>query len=820
MLAPLSWLKEFCPLHHPLHELAQALTLSGSKVETIWDPSQFLSGICTGRILEIQKHPDAQKLQICQIDIGAAAPSQIVTGATNVAEGQVVPVACPGAILADGKQIQTGMLRGVQSQGMLCSIGELGLSRTLFTDAVEDGIWILPPQTPIGVPILEALNYEDPTLEFEITSNRPDCFSMEGLAREAALTLNLPFTRRESQVRSAKGVSTRERLQVSVEAGAPCRRYCARRIENVKQVPSPFWMRRRLEQSGVRPISAMVDITNYVMLELGQPMHAFDEGNLHGGQIQVRLARAGETLRTLDEQERILQPGDLVIADGEGPIALAGVMGGERAEIQDQTQAVVLESACFEAATVRETASRLGMRTESSARFERIADPELCLRALERACALVEELGCGDVAEDWIDWYPHPWTPHVISVDPEKLLHFLGLHTVCTAEEACTILQNLGCKLEQLEAGQYRVETPSWRPDLEGEADLAEEVARFYDYNRIPATLLPSAETTQGGYSLKQLRLRKVKRTAVSLGYFESCTYSFMSPKEWDRLLLPADSPLRTAVRIRRAPEETSCMRTTALPSLLSSLANNALRNQTQSRLFEVLRTYHPQTGSEEGATLPEERDCFVAGVYDLQQKQPGQNVFLLKHLVEQMARNLGISTLRFCQPFETKELPMPDEWMSFHPYQSIWITVSDRLVGVLGTIHPKVAQAYEVPRNTAVVSLSLQDCLEVATEMRKQKPIPRYPATTRDLAVLVDRQVPAGQLEEILKQNAGPYLEQVELFDVYEGKNIPQGKKSIAFSLQFRSNTGTLQDSDIQADWERMLQSLAEQAGAHLRES
>lgn len=800
MLAPIDWLKEFVSVPADLHAFCSAMTLSGSKVESLHRVGEGITHVVTGRILKIEKHPDADKLVVCQIDMGEG-PVQIVTGAKNVREGQIVPVAQVGAHLPGDIVIKAGKLRGVESNGMLCSIAELGLTHELFPDAARDGIFILPEDLEIGQDVFKALDLDGATVEFEITSNRPDCYSIEGLAREAAITQRLPFAIHEP-VLKAEGHAAPPRVQIESE---DCLRYCARRVEDVKIEPSPLWLRRRLENAGVRPINTIVDITNYVMLELGQPMHAFSF--VRGDLVRVRHAEPGEKLKTLDDQDHDLTPEMLVIADAEGAIGLAGVMGGANSQIVDGSTSIVFESANFDANSVRRTAAKLGIRTESSSRFERVLDPNQCLRALNRACELVEQLGCGRVSSEWIDVYPKPYEAKPIAFDPDRCNRFLGLEL--SHDEIAATLEATECKVDR---ETWTVTPPTFRPDLEGFADLAEEVARFHDYNNIPATLLPIAETTVGGRSRAHEKKRVIKEIFRSLGFYEAYTYSFMSPKELDRLGLPEDSTLRRMIRIRRAPEDMSGLRTTPLPALLQILRNNSSRAIPTARLFEILRCYHPQDEA-----LPQEREVLAAGLYDLANKDAGERFYELKHAVEEIGEQLGIRSLRLHDPAESGFYKEPAEYGCFHPNRTAWISVRNEICGLVGYLHPGVASTYEVPKNTAVLLLDVKPLVEASVDKRSQKPLPKFPATTRDLALVTDLSMPVGKLSAVITKQGGKLLESVALFDIFQGGSLGADKKSAAFRLTFRSATGTLTDAEVQPVVDAIIKGL-EKLGAELR--
>lgn len=815
MLAPIEWLKQLVDVPENIHDFCNRLTLSGSKVEGVTWFGEDVSGVVTGRIETIERHPNADKLVICQVNVGEQKNLQIVTGASNVKVNDIVPVALDGSHVNGGKQINTGMLRGVKSEGMLCSLAELGIMPELFPEAVTDGIFILPDDLALGEPVLKALKLEGGTIEFEITSNRPDCYSIEGLAREAAITYRHEFHLPEPEVKADGLNRTSDALKVTVAEPALCSRYCAVRIDKVKIEPSPLWMRRRLAMSGVRPINNIVDITNYVMLELGQPMHAFSADCIRGGEITVRRAAGQETFTTLDDKKYVLDDSMLVIADKAGAVALAGIMGGANSCINPGTDMVIFEAACFAPDSVRQTASALGIRTESSARFERIVDGWKTLRALKRACELVEKLGCGLVSSDFIDINNLPSTKPHIKLDFNRVNTFLGLQ-LATSEMIAT-LEAVGCNLT-VDSGNLTADVvaPSFRPDLEGFADLAEEVARFHDYNNIPPTLLPAAETTVGGRSTKLNIKRLIAEIMISSGFYEAYTYSFMSAKEPDRLGLAPDSPLRKMLKIRYAPEDTSCLRTTPLPALLNIAHNNSSRAEESAGLFEIMRCYHPVDGQK----LPNEREVVAAIVYEnTTAKDNGRLFYELKHIVEEISQQTGIKDVEFLSLAASSEVNAPAEAPCFHPYRSASLVVNRKSFGLIGYLHPDIAETYDLPRCTAVLLLDLATVVELHNFKRTQKPLPKYPAVTRDLAVVVDRSTPVGEIEKNIYAHSEDLLAELALFDVYEGKNLGHDKKSVAFSLKFRSQTGTLNDAAINPIMNRIIEALHETLHAELRQ-
>ncbi len=807
----MGWLRDFTEIPEDAHAFAEAMTMSGSKVEGLAVSGEGISGVATGRVVSVAKHPGADRLSVCTVDCGPHGTLQVVTGASNVAAGAVVPVALDGATLADGKEIRKGTLRGVASDGMLCSIQELGFTRMEFPEAAEDGIWLLPAETPAGADLREVLGLGETTVDFEITSNRPDCLSVEGLGREAAATFGRPFRPCAPQVREEDPATTASLAAVRIDAPDLCFRYCARVVRNVKVGPSPEWMRRRLRDAGVRPISNIVDITNYVMLELGQPMHAFDLSFLHDRSVIVRRAAEGERMRTLDGTDRALDPSMLVIADPAGPVALAGVMGGEHSEISDATTEILLESAVFHGIRTRLTAKAVGLRTESSARFEKGLDVENAPRALDRAAELIERLGCGTVCRGRIDVFPTKPAPVRIPFRPARIAAFLG--TEIPAAEMERILAAVGCRLERGAPGdgpEGAVVPPSYRADLESEADLAEEVARFYGYNRIPASLRSGESTTIGGRTYAQRVVESVKDAMVAAGFYETYTYSFGSPKQFDRMRLPEGHPLRDAVRLLNPlGEDFGVMRTTTVDGLLGVAALNASRGNAALRIFEVSRVYRPAARAD---GLPDEIAMLSAALYDEAADPASPDPFLrMKGALEETALRLGIPSLSF-EPLE--------DHPTLHPGRAATVRIGGKEAGFLGTVHPDVAAAYEAPASTVLMSVRM-DALEAAsTERRAAKALPRFPAVSRDIAVLVRADIPAGRLEAAIRDAAGPLLESAALFDVYQGPQVREGFKSAAFGLVFRSAGRTLREEEVQAAVAAVLAALERGFGAELRPS
>lgn len=787
----MKWLAESVKVDVPPRKFAEAMTMSGSKVEGWAKEGNEIEGVVVGRVLSIKKHPDADTLVVCSVDVGGAAPLQIVTGATNLAAGDLVPAALDGASLPGGKQIHSADFRGVESQGMLCSLGELGLTEHDFPYADANGIFVLQEDCKPGDDIHAAIGLDDTVVEFEITPNRPDCLSVLGLAREASATFGVPFEKHEPKVEGALG-DISELLSVTVENPRLCPRYVARVAKNVKIAPSPRWMRERLRASGVRPINNIVDITNYVMLEYGQPMHAFDISYVKGGKIIVRNARPGETLTTLDGVNRTLSPEMLVICDEEKPSAVAGVMGGEYSGINDNTNTIVFESANFLGASVRTTSRKLGLRTESSSRFEKGLDPMLCIPAVERACELVELLGAGEVVGGIIDVDHADHAPAVLTLEPDWINRFLGIDV--DAEEMRRILRSL----EFTVVGD-KITVPSWRADVEHKADIAEEIARFYGYNKIPVTSIRGS--AQGMLTEKQKFERRMVGVLIAQGLYEITTYTFVSPKTYDKLRLPADSPLRRSVEILNPlGEDTSVMRTTALGSMLDILSKNYNNRNPKAALFELAKEFIP---GENADVLPTELEAITAGLYG-----EGFDYYSIKGVAEALLEEAGI------RDFDVT--PVGDNPV-FHPGRCASISVNGETLGILGEVHPLVAQNYEINARCYLMRLSLPSLLKNAAPAGVYHPLPRYPASARDLALLCSDELPVQAIEKAIRAAVPDILESAELFDVYRGSQIPEGKKSLAFNLVLRAADRTLTDAEVSAAMDRALDAV-KALGAELR--
>lgn len=792
----MKWLSDYVTLDTTVKDFCAAMTMSGSKVEVATEEGSEIKNVVVGKLLSVVPHENSDHLVVCQVDVGQEQPIQIVTGAPNVKAGDIVPVALCGAELPNGVKIKKGKLRGVESNGMLCSLGELGLTVHDFPYAIADGIFLIQEDCQIGQDIHEAIGLNDTSVEFEITSNRPDCLSVTGLAREAAATYHVPLNLKKPTFQGIDG-NIQDALQVEIQNKEKCPRYAAGIVKNVKIAPSPRWMRERLRASGVRPINNLVDITNYVMLEYGQPMHAFDLRYVKDGKIVVRNAAEGETITTLDGVTRTLSPEMLVIADAEKPIAVAGVMGGEYSGIMEDTNTVVFESAYFEPVQVRRTAKKLGMRTDASARYEKGLDPEGCLRTLERALELVELLGAGEPVRTHIDLNYNEKQRNRIPFDPDWINKFLG--TDISREEMCDTM-----KMLEIEVDGDTCISPSFRIDLERPADLAEEVARIYGYNNIPSTVIKGV--ANASLTPKQKFRRTLENATVAVGCYGILTYSFISPKYFDKIALPADSSLRKTVVISNPlGEDTSVMRTTTLPSMLETLSLNYKNRNAAVALYEIGKEYLPTAPDK----LPEEPDRLTIGMYG-----DDADFFTLKGMVETILETAGLHdcTYKACgtdAPF--------DEICALHPGRSAVIYAGETPIGYLGEVHPTVQKNYEIGTRTYVAKLLIDEMQPLAQTEITYQPLPKFPAITRDLSLVCADKVPVGDLQAAMKNAVGNILEQITLFDVYKGEQIAAGMKSVSFSIRMRSHEGTLTDEQADAAMKRVLKALKEH-GATLR--
>lgn len=787
MKLPLSWLKDYMNTDGIDNATyTHMLTMSGSMVEGIENPAEEIKNVVVGKILKIEKHPDADKLVVCQVDIGEGESVQIVTGAKNVFEGAFVPVAKHKSSLPGGVKITKGKLRGVLSCGMMCSVNELGMS-----DEPADGILILPDDATPGADITEVLGLDESVAEFEITSNRPDCMSIIGLARESAATFNRGF-----KIPEVKATGNNEDVNdyASAEIAAPelCSRFIGRVIKNVKIAPSPEWMQKRLKACGIRAINNVVDITNYIMLEYGQPMHAYDLDHVEGHKIIVRRAEEGELLETLDDQPRMLQNSMIAIGDEKRAIGVAGVMGGANSEVCDTTVTVMFESACFNAVAVRRGAKALGMRTDASALFEKGLDPENCLPAIQRACELMEQLGAGEVVGGMIDIYPVKKEQTVLPFEPDKMNRFLGLEV--SAAEMKEILARL-----EFEVKDDKVYVPTFRGDIESMADIAEEVARIYGYDKIPTTMMKGCVTV-GGKSKKQHLEDVIRDSLTAVGLYEVTTYSFIDPKENDMILMPQEDDRRNMVRISNPlGEENSVMRTDMLSSVLKVLKTNFSRRNAEAGIFEIGSVYIPKAEQ----VLPDENQIIAVGMYG------GCDFYDIKGKVENMLADLNINDYEF---ITCKDNP------SFHPGRCAHIYACGKFLGIIGQVHPKVAANFKIGVETYCALLDFNVLLSDYTTDRQYKALPKFPATSRDIAVILDKNINVGEVIKIIESNRNGILESYSLFDVYEGEQVGDGKKSVAYSLLFRAEDRTLTDKEVNEVMDKILSGLKEKLNAELR--
>ena len=789
------WLnEEFVDLSHVSDkEYVETMTIFGQKVETWERMDAEIKNVVVGKVVSIVRHENSDHMWVCQVDVGGEEPVQIVTGAQNVKQGDLVPAALHNSYLPGGVHITKGKLRGEVSNGMLCGLEELGLTLNDCPNAILDGIWILNDEDcQIGDDINKVIGNDDTIVEFEITNNRPDCYSIIGLARESAAAFGLPIRHHEPVVKGSDAGSIYEKLDVEVPATELCNRYTSRMVTNVKIGPSPKWLRQRLRANGVRPINNIVDITNYVMLEYGQPMHAFDYRYVSSGKIVVREATEGETLTTLDGNVRNLKTGMLVIADDERAIGLAGIMGGENSEIMDDTTTVVFESANFNGTSIRQTALALGMRTDASGKFEKNIDPMMTVPAVERACELVEMLGCGDVMDGIIDVLNYVPEARTVKLEPEKINNLLG--TSISREDMVKYLNNLEISVEGDD-----ILVPSFRPDLVHMADIAEEVGRSFGYNEIPTTELKMA--TQGGYSPMMLMENKAGSLCRSLGFNEIITYSFVSPAIFDQIRLPKDSTLRNALKIQNPlGEDTSIMRTIALPSMLDILARNSAYHNKSAKLYEMAKIYLPV----EGQTLPQEPKMLVLGSYGA-----NETFFTLKGELEAIFKGLRIQKATYTA---VKDNP------TYHPGRCAKVTVGGVDVGFIGQVHPLVAQNYDIDGDVYCAEINFTKLFDLVLPDATYTPLPKYPTVNRDLSFLCDETVTVADATDVITGSAGKLLRDVKLFDIYRGTGIPDGKKSMAFSLALRADDRTLTDADSEAVMSKVLAALHEKLGAVLR--
>lgn len=809
MRTSLKWIKDLVPGIEDLtpQEYLDAMTLSGSKGEYYVELDKNLENIVIGQILKIEKHPDADKLVICQVNVGQEEPVQIVTGAPNVFEGAVVPVVLAGGKVAgghdgstppeEGIKIKKGKLRGVPSNGMMCSIEELGSSRDMYPDAPENGIYIFKNRDDIkpGDDAIKALGLDDAVIEYEITSNRVDCFSILGIAREAAVTFGKPFCPPVVEP-TGNDEDVNDFISVEVNDTELCPRYTARVVKNIKVGPSPEWMQRRLAAQGIRPINNIVDITNYVMEEYGQPMHAYDLSTIAGQKIIVRRAEDNEKFVTLDGQERTLDSSMLMICDAEKPVGIAGIMGGENSMITDDVDAILFEAACFDGTNIRLSGKKLGMRTDAQSKFEKGLDPNNASAAIDRACQLIEVLGCGEVVGGMVDVYGKIKEPHEIPFQPERINRLLG--TDLSAEQMLDYFKSLELEYD---ADRNVMIIPTFRQDLLGTADLAEEVARFYGYSNIPSTL-PSGESTSGKVSFKHRVEDVAKETAEFCGFSEGMTFSFESPKVFDKLRLDADDPLRQAITIANPQgEDYSIMKTTPLNGMLVSLARNFNRRNKDVKLYEMAKIYLPK--SLPLTEYADERVQFTLGFY-------GEgDFFTMKGVVEEFLERAGMHDIVDYDPNAGKNF--------LHPGRQANIIYQGKVIGYMGEVHPEVCENYDMKTRAYIAVLDMPFITEMATFDRHFKGIAKHPAVNRDISMVVKKDILVGQIEKVIREKGGHHLESYHLFDIYEGSQIKAGYKSVAYSITFRANDRTLEEKDITAAMDKIIAGL-EDLGIELR--
>lgn len=792
MKVPVKWLKDYVDIDISAKELGDKLTMSGSKVEEIIISGAEIENVVTGKIIEIVRHPDADTLVVCQVNIGLDAPIQIVTAATNMKEQDIIPVALHGSSLHGGLKIKKGKLRGILSNGMFCSEEELGIAG----DEPVHGLMILPGNTPIGKDIKEVLKLQSILIDFEITSNRPDCLSILGIARETAATLGTKYIKPALDYKASADTNVEDIYKVNIKDEL-CRRYMLKGIKNVKIQPSPQWMQERLLEAELRPINNIVDITNFVMLEIGQPMHAFDARQITTNNIVIERASLGEKFITLDEVERELDESMLNIKDGDRTIGLAGIMGGLNSEIKDDSTSIIFESANFEGVNIRLASKKLSLRTDASSRFEKGLDPNMVQMAMDRACHLIQELGAGEIMEGCIDVYPKIVKPHTLEVDSNWINNFLG--TEIFVGNMKTYLDRLELATEIM--GELLIiNVPTNRSDINIREDVAEEVARIYGYDNIPSTI-PNCRTSKSGKSEKQKLEDKVVLALISSALNQSISYSFVSPKIFNKILVPGDSELRKVVTIKNPlGEDYSIMRTTTIASMMECLGRNYSRNNEEARLFEIGKVYIP---NEDLEALPEERNILTIGMY-------GNTDYLdLKGVVENVLDILGIKNTSFKRESENP---------TYHPGKTSNLFVKRELIGVVGEIHPTVSDNFEVEQRCFIAELNLDVLYKYADLNKKYSALPKFPAVTRDIAFIVDDEVLVQDIEDVILKQGGNILESAKLFDVYKGKQIAESKKSIAYAIVYRRADKTLIDEEVNKVHDKILRSLEHKLGAELR--
>ncbi|HHT50592.1 MAG TPA: phenylalanine--tRNA ligase subunit beta [Eubacteriaceae bacterium] len=795
MLAPYSWLKDYVEIDIKPKELADKMTMSGTKVEKIEYLGKEINKVVVGKILEINKHPNADRLLVTKVDIGKEV-IQIVTGAKNINEGDYIPVALVGSTLPGGLEIKKSKLRGVESYGMMCSAEELKLDINNLPKEQIEGIYIFPERLPIGKDVKEVFGLNEAIFEFELTNNRPDCMSIVGLAREVAGTLNKPLNMPNIDIKVKKG-SIEKYTSVKILDNDHCFRFTAAIIKDVKIGESPKWMQERLAKVGVRAINNIVDVTNYVMMELGQPLHAYDYNKLIENRIVVRKALPGEELTTLDGIKRSLDPSMLVIADAKKPLGIAGIMGGANSEVDENTCTILLEAANFEKDNLRQTAKKIGLRTEASTRYEKGIDPNLTMLAITRACKLLEEINAGTIVDGFMDVYPNPLNAHYVNVDPEWVNKFIGINI--SSKEMANYLESLG--MEVAINNVLKIKVPTFRQDLKIPEDIVEEVARLYGYDKIPSTLM-SGVTVLGTKTYKQKLEERVKNLLVSQGGYEICTYSFVSPQSLDKLNIPEDSKKREVLRlINPLGEENSIMRTTMISSMLEVISHNISHNIDEAFLFEIANTYHPTKSNIE--KFPIENKYLCLGLYG------NVDFFDIKGIVENILNELGISKYEF-QRLNS---------LSFHPGRSAQVLYEGKILGVLGEIHPNVAENYGISKRIYIGEFNF-DLLNQNSKLdKKYKTLPKYPSVVRDIAIQIKDNIPVREVEKIIENQKSPIIESYSLFDIYKGEQIPEGYKSVAYSIVYRNNNRTLTDREVDIIQNKIVLDLQSKIEASLRE-
>lgn len=797
MLVPVNWLKDYVDINVDTKTMADAMTMSGTKVEEIISAGEEVKNVVVGKVLKMDAHPNADRLLIGKVDVGGDTLLQIVTGAENVKEGDYIPVALDGAVLPGGVKIESGKIRGEVSEGMMCSALELALDMEKSTKDKRDGIYILDRPVQPGTNIKEVLKMQDEVIDFEITTNRPDCLSILGIAREVSATLGTSFMKPEIKVNDTEGDTKDYVKGITIEAPDLCYRYAARVVDGIKIESSPQWMQKRLLQAGMRPINNIVDVTNYVMLEMGQPLHAFDLEKVVGRKIIVRKAGDGEEIVTLDGKNRTLSQNDLVIADVEKAVGIAGVMGGENTEITPQTRTILLESANFNGYSIRMTAKKLGLRSEASSRFEKGIDPNLAEEVVNRAVILLEQLGAGKVVEGLIDVYPVPVHSHTVEVSPKRINVLLG--TNISEEQMIEMLESLEMKVEKADE-RLKITIPTFRQDIRIEDDMAEEVARIYGFDKIPRTIM-SGSWIQGRISKNQKIEDITKDVLCGCGMFEITTYSFESPGVFDKLKFPENSPLRKAIPIQNPlGEDYSIMRTTLLPAMLNVLSLNYNRGVKEARLYEVAPRYIAREMPLK--ELPMEKKTIGLGLYG------NETFYTLKGIVEVLMEELNVRN------YEFKRARHP----SYHPGRTAEILINGETLGIIGEIHPDVAAKFGLDTKVYTGELDMGLLVDKAVFEIKYSLLPKFPSINRDIAILVDQDVEVGRIEEIIRETGGELVEKIEFFDVYTGKQIAEGKKSVAYSLVLRAKDRTLKDKEANLLMEKIINNLGDKFGANLR--